>query len=678
MTQASRSTSLLLSILVFAALSCSEKQATEPKPEPQGPPPGSAGDSTAPSISQIEPGENATGVPRGTVVRAAFSEPIEASTATTGTFRLEGPGSTAVSGSVSASGSTITFTPGAPLEGETAYTATVTTGIHDLAGNALESPRSWSFTTAGQSPVANAGPDQNVDAGATVVLDGTASFDPDGKALSFRWDQTGGADVTGGAGYLTGPEPSFTAPSVATTIELSLVVSDGVESSQPDVVRIFVSVTEHGVYVHPGGSDSNPGTRAAPLQTVAAAIQKASAGAVDVYIAHGTYTQTEFTLLSNVNLYGGYDDTFQSRDPSANPTILVGGTTALTASSGVSHVKVDGVTIRSAAATASGGSSIAVLLRGASDVSFNGCVIEAGNGARGQDGGPGGAGATGAAGSVGEDGDCNDYTNPSAGGAGGGSGAAQGGAGGAGGVVASTFVGGTGESGSGPAGGDGGAGGKLSQKKGDGGHAGGAGTPGGNGAGGASFGDWRASGYLPAPGVNGADDGTPGSGGGGGGGSSGSVGTENGSGNGGGGGGGGGAPGSGGTAGAGGGGSFAIAIDGSTDIVVQGCTLRTGQGGAGGGAGRGGEGGSGGVGGPGARACQRQIGPGGNGGAGGSGGRGGHGGGGGGGPTVGIVWDTASTLTESGNTYSLGSAGAGGTSLGVAGSSGAREEILRR
>jgi hypothetical protein len=678
MTQASRGTSLLLSILVFTALSCSEKQATEPGPETQGPPPGSAADSTAPVISQIDPGENATGVPRGAVVRAVFSEPIEASTATTGTFRLDGPGSTAVSGSVSASGSTITFTPGAPLEGETAYTATVTTGVHDLAGNALESPRSWSFTTSGQSPVANAGPDQNVDAGATVVLDGTASFDPDGKPLSFRWNQTGGADVTGGVGYLTGPEPSFTAPSVATTVELSLVVSDGVESSQPDLVRIFVSALEHGIYVHPSGSDSNPGTRAEPLQTVAAAIQKASAGAVDVYIAHGTYTQTEFRLLSNVNLYGGYDDTFQSRNPSANPTILVGGTAALTASSGVSHVKVDGITIRSASATASGGSSYAVLLRGARDVSFNGCAVEAGSGARGQDGGPGGVGAAGAKGSPGSDGDCSHNTNPGAGGTGGGAGEAQGGAGGAGGMFANSFVGETGESGSGPAGGDGGDGGNLTQRKGDGGQTGGAGTPGGNGAGGASFGVWGASGYLPAPGGNGANDGTSGSGGGGGGGSSGSVGVENGAGNGGGGGGGGGGPGSGGSGGAGGGGSFAIAIIGSTDIVVQGCTLRTGQGGSGGGAGRGGEGGSGGVGGPGAKACQRQIGPGGNGGAGGSGGRGGHGGGGGGGPTVGIVWDTASTLTESGNSYSLGSAGAGGTSLGVAGSSGAREDMLRR
>ncbi len=678
MIQASRNTSLLLSLLVFAAVSCSEKQATEPEPGTQGPPPGSAADSTAPVISQIEPGENATGVPRGAVVRAVFSEPIEASTATTGTFRLDGPGSTAVSGSVSASGSTITFTPGAPLEGETAYTATVTTGIHDRAGNALESPRSWSFTTAGQSPVANAGPDQNVEAGATVVLDGTASFDPEGKPLSFRWNQTGGADVTGGVGYLTGPEPSFTAPSAATTVDLSLVVSDGVDSSLPDVIRIFVSVPEHGVYVHPGGSDSNPGTRAAPLQTVAAAIQKASTGTADVYIARGTYTQTEFTLLSNVNLYGGYDDTFSSRGPSANPTIFVGGTTALTASSGVSHVKVDGITIRSAAATASGGSSHAVLLRGAKDVGFYGCVIEAGNGARGQDGGPGDAGTAGAEGSAGSDGDCSDNTNPGAGGAGGGSGPAQGGTGGAGGMLSTGFVGATGESGSGSAGGGGGDGGIVTQRKGDNGLTGGTGTPGSDGAGGASFGGWGASGYLAAPGGNGADDGTPGSGGGGGGGSSGSVGSENGAGNGGGGGGGGGGPGSGGSGGAGGGGSFAIAIFGSTDIVVQGCTLRTGQGGAAGGGGRGGEGGLGGAGGPGGNACQRQIGVGGTGGMGGIGGRGGHGGGGGGGPTVGIVWDTASTLTETGNTYSLGSAGAGGSSLGDAGSSGAREDMLRR
>jgi hypothetical protein len=44
---------------------------------------------------------------------------------------------------------TATFTPSAPLQQETTYTATLSTGLLDQAGNALGAPYSWSFTTAG-------------------------------------------------------------------------------------------------------------------------------------------------------------------------------------------------------------------------------------------------------------------------------------------------------------------------------------------------------------------------------------------------------------------------------------------------------------------------------------------------------------------------------------------------
>jgi hypothetical protein len=47
-----------------------------------------------------------------------------------------------------------------------------------------------------QAPVANAGPDQNVNQGASVTLDGTGSMDPDGGTLAFSWLQTGGTPVT--------------------------------------------------------------------------------------------------------------------------------------------------------------------------------------------------------------------------------------------------------------------------------------------------------------------------------------------------------------------------------------------------------------------------------------------------------------------------------------------------
>src|SRR5437867_1517807 len=75
-----------------------------------------------------------------------FSEPMDASTINTRTFTLK-QGTTPVAGTVSYSGITATFTPAGNLAPLTTYTATISTGAKDLAGNALAADFVWSFTT---------------------------------------------------------------------------------------------------------------------------------------------------------------------------------------------------------------------------------------------------------------------------------------------------------------------------------------------------------------------------------------------------------------------------------------------------------------------------------------------------------------------------------------------------
>jgi hypothetical protein len=75
---------------------------------------------------------------------------MDASTITSTTFKLaEGSSSTAVSGLLAYAvvGNTLTFTPTEDLAASTTYTATITTGAKDLAGNALASDYVWTFTT---------------------------------------------------------------------------------------------------------------------------------------------------------------------------------------------------------------------------------------------------------------------------------------------------------------------------------------------------------------------------------------------------------------------------------------------------------------------------------------------------------------------------------------------------
>jgi len=103
-------------------------------------------DTTAPTVTFTSPASAATGVPINTKILATFSEAMDSSTITTSTFTLK-KGTTAVSGTVSYTGTTATFVPSGNLTANSAHTATITTGAKDLAGNALQADFVWSFTT---------------------------------------------------------------------------------------------------------------------------------------------------------------------------------------------------------------------------------------------------------------------------------------------------------------------------------------------------------------------------------------------------------------------------------------------------------------------------------------------------------------------------------------------------
>ncbi|MGH3088542.1 MAG: Ig-like domain-containing protein, partial [Rubrobacteraceae bacterium] len=113
-------------------------------------------ETTRPTVISVSPAENATGVPRNTNVTATFSEAMEeASVEAAGVVKLVKQGRTnAVAASVTYDAVTrkVTLDPNANLEAGTAYTATVTTGAKDLAGNALAADKTWTFTTAGTPP----------------------------------------------------------------------------------------------------------------------------------------------------------------------------------------------------------------------------------------------------------------------------------------------------------------------------------------------------------------------------------------------------------------------------------------------------------------------------------------------------------------------------------------------
>ena len=126
----------------------------------------------------------------------------------------------------------------------------------------------WSEQLVGvnQPPVPNAGLDQQVAERAVVTLDGRASRDRMGGAITYQWRQVAGPAVT--LENPTSPQPAFTAPdSLATdaTLEFELLVGDGALTSVPDAVRVIVKSAakpvEYGPNVAPSAAIASSSAR---------------------------------------------------------------------------------------------------------------------------------------------------------------------------------------------------------------------------------------------------------------------------------------------------------------------------------------------------------------------------------------------------------------------------------
>ena len=110
-----------------------------------------------PMVISTDPTNNATNVNLAKVITATFSVPMEASTINGSTFTLRN-GIIPISGTITYSGNTASFTPSVALLPNSTYTASINTGAENTLGTSLNSNYVWSFSTQSAPTVISTNP----------------------------------------------------------------------------------------------------------------------------------------------------------------------------------------------------------------------------------------------------------------------------------------------------------------------------------------------------------------------------------------------------------------------------------------------------------------------------------------------------------------------------------------
>jgi hypothetical protein len=141
--------------------------------------------------------------------------------------------------------------------------------VNDGTSDSL--PAQVTITTQNTAPVANAGPNQLVNVGALVQLNGSASTDVDGDPLTYKWSLiTFPAGSTAHLSSTSAVNPTFTVDKPGTYVA-QLIVNDGVVDSTASTVTITTNsilaptadagpgqTVVHGTIVSLAGKGSDP------------------------------------------------------------------------------------------------------------------------------------------------------------------------------------------------------------------------------------------------------------------------------------------------------------------------------------------------------------------------------------------------------------------------------------
>lgn len=185
-----------------------------------------APDTTPPRVTSSTPAHLATGVALDQEINAAFTEAMDPLTITTANLTVL-DGAAPVMGTVSydALNNIAVFSPLSPLKASTTYTALMTTGATDLAGNALAAgllQNPWSFTTASAAvlalsidlklatpfAIASAAGMTNASTLPATTINGDVVLSPNSTCNAVTWPACGGVSPIVNGAVLVGADPA--------------------------------------------------------------------------------------------------------------------------------------------------------------------------------------------------------------------------------------------------------------------------------------------------------------------------------------------------------------------------------------------------------------------------------------------------------------------------------------
>jgi hypothetical protein len=251
-----------------------------------------------PTVTGISPANDSVDgiVATNSPISATFSEPMDATTIKATTFTVSG----GVSGTIvyDVPSKTATFTPTSNLAFDTLYTATVTTGVKDIAGDFMGSNKVWQFRTIPSAGRNGPTPINLGTAGNYVILAKTEITDVPNSAITGNLGLSPSAEsyITGfsqtnATGYATSPQVT----GYLYAANMAPPTSSNLTTAITDMQTAYTAAagSPHGV----GATNLNLGA--------------GTIGASTAVFTPGTYTWgTNLQISGDITLSGGANDTW--------------------------------------------------------------------------------------------------------------------------------------------------------------------------------------------------------------------------------------------------------------------------------------------------------------------------------------------------------------------------------